>query len=389
MAKITRVLQKIFGSTAALGEMSKFGSLAAGTPETTSDPLQMQSYNQFLGGWFSAVLGNNSPAIQDVNSLFHLAFRQLAYILQNGCPEYDATTSYYKGSFASTNDGDIYYSLTDDNLGNALSNVTHWRPMYLKSAYATKGDLLLSDGFKPQNLGVGANGSFLMTDSAQSLGAKWVPGYVLGSRQIFTASGTWTRPSGCRAIFVECLGGGAGGGGSYTTTAGQTSPTSGGGAGTYCEKLITAPSASETVTVGAGGGGGAIATIGSNGGTSSFGAILSAPGGGGGNTAAPSTGVRNVNPDANNYVATGGDINQSGQPGSSGFSSPTPCVSGQGGSTKYGGGGRMLASSSTALAGAVAMAYGAGGGGAVNAATGTGTVGGSGASGIIIVWEYY
>lgn len=130
MAKITRVYQQLFGSTAGTAQLGKFGSLAAGSPVTysgtTADPVAMQSLSQFLAGWDNAVIGANSPAIEDMNTLFYLVFRQLAYIFQAGVAEWDATTTYFIGSVV--NSGGVFYvSLTDNNAGNALSNTTNWK----------------------------------------------------------------------------------------------------------------------------------------------------------------------------------------------------------------------------------------------------------------------
>lgn len=121
MPRLPRVLQKIFGSTASAGEIGKFGSLAAGTPETTTDPLEVQSLSNYLGGWYDAVIGNNSPAIQDRNALDFLFARQLAYLFESGVAEWDATTTYYIGNIVNVS-GEIFKSLTDVNLNNNPSN---------------------------------------------------------------------------------------------------------------------------------------------------------------------------------------------------------------------------------------------------------------------------
>jgi len=137
MAKITRVFQKLFGSTSSAGEVGQFGSFAAGTPVTTTDPEVIQALGNFDSGWFSAVVGNNSPAIEDMNALFFLAFRQLAYVMQQGICEYDSTTVYYIDSLVLGADGRIYQSVTDDNTGNALTDTANWRLFKQKRKYTT------------------------------------------------------------------------------------------------------------------------------------------------------------------------------------------------------------------------------------------------------------
>jgi hypothetical protein len=91
--------------------------------------------------------------------------------------------------------------------------------------------------------------------------------------EIFTASGTWTKPAGLSddtPVTVEMWGGG--GGGSATAAAG------GGGGGGFASRTFRAGDlgATETVTVGAGG------AINLPGGNSTFGSLLTAYGGGGG-----------------------------------------------------------------------------------------------------------
>lgn len=130
MPKITRALQKIFGSTAGGTEIGQFGSLAAGTPTYTTNPVTIQQLSNFLQGWYGAVISGASPAIEDMNALFYLITYQLAYVMQQGVPEWNASTEYYIGSLASDGAGKFYLSLTDTNLNNALTNATHWRPMF-------------------------------------------------------------------------------------------------------------------------------------------------------------------------------------------------------------------------------------------------------------------
>ena len=65
-------LKKLFGDTAGATEIGKFGSLALGSPTTTLDPAQMQSLAPWSGGWFAAVLGGNSPAIEDMNAFSYV-----------------------------------------------------------------------------------------------------------------------------------------------------------------------------------------------------------------------------------------------------------------------------------------------------------------------------
>lgn len=130
MAKITKVYQRRFGSAAGANQVAKFGSLAAGFParyDGTANPATIMSLSNWLDGWFGAVVGANSPPIEDVNAAFFVAFYQLAYLMQAGIAEWDAETIYYIGSLANDGFGNLYVSKTDNNVNNALSSVANWQ----------------------------------------------------------------------------------------------------------------------------------------------------------------------------------------------------------------------------------------------------------------------
>lgn len=116
-------------------------------------------------------------------------------------------------------------------------------------------------------------------------GTSQATAYVGLKSQLFTASGTFTVPSGVTAVRVTIVGGGSGAN-SYWGIAGFQG-------GIACGYYTVTPGAAITVTVGAGsaafGGSGLSAT----GGTSSFGAFCSATGGtgvGNGNSSYGNTG---------------------------------------------------------------------------------------------------
>ena len=129
MAKLTRKIAKLFGQDAGAIEIAQFGSLAASSPAYTTDPDTIQALSQWLDGWFAAVIGSNSPAIEDMNALCYVYAYQIAYFMQTGIPEYLATTTYYIGSIANDGIGKLYISRTDDNIGNALTDGDNWTPL--------------------------------------------------------------------------------------------------------------------------------------------------------------------------------------------------------------------------------------------------------------------
>lgn len=121
---------------------------------------------------------------------------------------------------------------------------------------------------------------------------------ALVDRQVFTASGTWTKPPGCTWVEVIAIGAGGGGGGAVGGAAGTLRWGAAGAGGGALVRRIFDPSAlgaTEAVTIGAGGaaGTGGVSgngTPGGVGGSSSFGTHVTAYGGGGGSAPYPSSG---------------------------------------------------------------------------------------------------
>lgn len=124
MAKITRVLQKVFGLTGDQSHFAAFGSRIEAPPGVfTKDPATIQSEDAFTNNGLKQAVNpvNSATFLEDLNGIFLLAFRQLASIFQDGIPEYEAGTSYYIGSIVrKAGTFEQYGSIVDDNVGNAL-----------------------------------------------------------------------------------------------------------------------------------------------------------------------------------------------------------------------------------------------------------------------------
>lgn len=206
-------------------------------------------------------------------------------------------------------------------------------------------------------------------------------------RQVFTANGTYTPSTGCKAVRIKLVGGGGGGGGAG---GGSTVRSAGGGgsSGAYLEHWIE-PGTDITggaVTIGAAGTAGAsTGTAGGNGGDTSVvvqAVTYTAKGGTGGAGCTTSTNYTlSVNPQAG---STATDI-VSGGAGTAGIanSGGAILVAGNGGSNPLGYGGVTATSS----AGSAGTGYGAGGSGGHHAGT-TDVAGGAGTAGIVIIEEY-
>ena len=151
MAQLPRVPQNIFCETAQENQTAVFGTMKTGTGTFTSDIAQLMSNSAWQSGFSEAVIANYAPFMEEFNGILKVITQQLAYIFQNGVAAYDANTTYYKGSYVKNvkSDGSIsfYYSLTDNNTGNDLTNTSYWQEsISLPSQTGNAGKFLTTDG---------------------------------------------------------------------------------------------------------------------------------------------------------------------------------------------------------------------------------------------------
>jgi hypothetical protein len=142
--------------------------------------------------------------------------------------------------------------------------------------------------------------------------------------QIFTTTGSWTKPTNAKTINVQLFGGGGGGGSGRRDTTALTPKSGGGGGGGGSYLNITIPAialaTTESVVIGAGGAGGAGSTASPSGngataisgGNTTFSSFICSGGSGGsGGTANPSNGGIGVlsanNGSASNITGVGGN----------------------------------------------------------------------------------
>lgn len=177
-------------------------------------------------------------------------------------------------------------TLVTENLGNdqvtfaKIQNLAGQR--LLGNAAPTLGDM--------HEIGIGAG---LLLDNTTDV--LMTLGRTLIGITVFNTSGTWTKPTGCNAIRIECLGG-QGGGGGCLGSVGNASCGAGGGGGCYMNNFITTGlGATEVVTIGAGGTAGIPGDFadgrGGTGGNTSFGSHITANGGSGGNGMSAGTSI--------------------------------------------------------------------------------------------------
>lgn len=120
MTALTRKFQKIFAGSATNNGV--FGSGQAGTKVTSTDVATLQGLSAYSNGWNDAVIsGRLIPPLEEFQSLNYINTYQLAYIFQEGIPEWETATEYRANSIVKkTGTTQLYSSLIAPNIGNAL-----------------------------------------------------------------------------------------------------------------------------------------------------------------------------------------------------------------------------------------------------------------------------
>lgn len=167
MARLERLTAKVFADSAPADEIGQFGSALLGTKVLTSDVATIQGLSAYNNGWGSAVISNrNYPTMQEFNGILKVMSYQTAYQMQEGIPEYDSSTTYFKGSVVKVNisgtvqvpdgqggyvltsstDVHFYASLVDNNQGYAVTNTNYWIELkYVKTTGDTMTGALTFD----------------------------------------------------------------------------------------------------------------------------------------------------------------------------------------------------------------------------------------------------
>lgn len=134
MAVLTRQTQKVFAGNANVSQLAVMGTMKTGTPVYNTNLATLQSAEYQLG-WDSAILNDKAPYMEEMNGVQYGFSYQIAYLLQEGIPEYDVNTNYSKTSIVKIvqdNNLVLYHSLIDDNQGTAdITNSPNWSRLYI------------------------------------------------------------------------------------------------------------------------------------------------------------------------------------------------------------------------------------------------------------------
>lgn len=149
MARLAKVSQPLFGGdlTAADQEIAVFGTMKTANPVYTVDMPTLMASTAYAGGWSDAVEVGYAPFMEEMNGIQYGFSYQLSYIMQEGIPEWDANTTYYKGCIAKLVSGSgfkLYNSIVDNNTGNLLTDTTKWELVLDSTATLTKNRALVS-----------------------------------------------------------------------------------------------------------------------------------------------------------------------------------------------------------------------------------------------------
>lgn len=142
MTRLTRKNLKVFASGASNNGV--FGSLQANNPTKTNDVEQIQSLPAWENGWNSATESSEMlPPLEEAQAINYVGTYQIAYILQEGVPEWLSTCEYHSGSWVKSNASGkniIYESLSDNNTGNPVTDDSKWEPKPFDGGFVI-GDL--------------------------------------------------------------------------------------------------------------------------------------------------------------------------------------------------------------------------------------------------------
>lgn len=202
MPKLTRITNKIFGQNAtAIGDnpqIGQFGSAKAGTYIGTTDVETIQELPAWSNGWVDAVTPQNQfPALPEMTAVHKVLSRQTAYLYQEGIPEYDNDTTFFKGSlvksYSDENGVKLHYSKIDENINHPLTDTGAWEEVSLGGSGGLEiGDIGMSlyiDETKGKRRRL--NGSILAINDNTRGFVDWLKSVVAITPSLATTEQNW------------------------------------------------------------------------------------------------------------------------------------------------------------------------------------------------------
>lgn len=166
MARITRVTAIPFGLTGTTDDFETFGSTAAGGTDYSKDIAAIQATAAWQSGWRAALIASKAPVLQDMNGKMLVDSNLICYLFQEGVPEYDSGSTYYKGGVVKNlaNSGyiEFYASLVDTNTGNALpTRVSNGNWLFLYAINTTAQGLITPGTITNDSAAAGDVGEYI------------------------------------------------------------------------------------------------------------------------------------------------------------------------------------------------------------------------------------
>ena len=147
MATLTRKTQKVFAGNANGDMLAVMGTMQTGNPVYSADVEALQNNAAYTKGWSDAILNDKAPYMEEMNGVQYGFGYQIAYLLQEGIPEYDTGTNYSDTSIVKVvedNNLVLYHSLIDNNQGVAdITTSADWSRLYIVD-FGKIGDPILT-----------------------------------------------------------------------------------------------------------------------------------------------------------------------------------------------------------------------------------------------------
>lgn len=194
MTEYIRITPKLFGGSASSSgtdpEIAQFGSGLAGTYTGTTDVNTIQSLPAWQNGFIDCVTPSEQfPPLPEMTGFGKVLSYLICYNMQHGVPEWDSGTTYYSGCWCSSN-GNLYVSLQDENLNNAVTNSVYWEKFTGGTFVRNFGELVMSSLPQTDSTLHLADGSLLSYSNYPSF-IDYIDSIYTGDTGVFTSEANW------------------------------------------------------------------------------------------------------------------------------------------------------------------------------------------------------